>query len=145
MLKLDLWILDNIFQKISNMVWRIIPISCFVLAKICLLFCCSFSSMMYIEHKNPFLIVFMIASFSALYFTIFMAEKITKPKFLNPHRYLFRYIRLLTLFIIVVQSYTFDFITISSYFFSFTYYFLSCTPLPPQERRSFVPRFSYGV
>ena len=38
--KIDLWILDNIFQQISDWVWRIAPINCFNLARFCLILHC---------------------------------------------------------------------------------------------------------
>ena len=138
--KVDSWIIEKIFQKISDWVWEYVDLNCFDLAKIALLVHCLI--LVYIsEYRGAsVLMIGLIAAINLPW--IFSIESEFNPKFKNPIRIspIYSIIRIM----VMINGFV---LTLSPpwYISNFNYllypvmmFFVSCQKRPPVERRKLV-------
>jgi hypothetical protein len=132
----DLWILDNIFQKIADTIWKIAPISCFQLAKAALFFHC----LVFFRDNN-----FLFGAVASI-FVLFMNYPAIMYAELNQHRKFANLLRTMGVWSLVRLCCTFNYLLITvipEYRWSDLYfilypiflYFTACQTRPPVERK----------
>ena len=139
--EIDSWVIDKIFQKICDWVWRKIPVSCFTLARLCIFLSCIF---VISSEYSIFLLTLVGANFCINLVFIKFIESLTKRDTLNWYRYELWGLR--TIFVLsqsvllVLPPYSAR-LEIGILFDIGFGYFAACQPLPPYSRKSLKERF----
>lgn len=125
----DHWVLDNIYQKIADLVWGIVPISCFTLARICIVLNETLDA---IQSNYPHLIsaVIGIIIITMSFNTIRQAEESSHGKFRNIFRELYWYVRPIGIIVLAPEMIRSPYIVL----FISCMYFFACQKRPPIER-----------
>lgn len=130
----DIWILDHVFQRVADFIWRETSFSCFNLARLALTL--SQGIYVYLGKNGSFLFFPIVVMISGLN-QIQIFESLTRGKFANPARIIFRFLRMF-----VIAFYTPGIILLGLSFadwlarfegilFVSFFYFVSCQSRPP--------------
>jgi hypothetical protein len=136
--KIDIWILDCIFQKIADWIWQQVSISCFLLARILIIIAC-FLRMEFRLFDFVMELCFTILFFAMSFIAIRMAENRTREKFVNPFRYIMSNVRIYVTLFSIALFLQFELWTFHLLPEIFGFYFASCQRNSRTERRFMLP------
>jgi hypothetical protein len=166
LLQFDIWLLDNIFQKISDIILDKFNIRMFNIARLCFMI-----SILWIifqmenDHldfynlsNHMFLLIGQAGAVTLILFTSILHESNKKEGFENPFKYFFKFFRISEWLLIIINiisltldkileiSFVFlhvkDRLIISDIMFLCGLYFLSCNNIPRRKSKKVINRIS---
>lgn len=145
LIKWDLYVLDNFYQEIANMVWKQVEVNCFMLARVCLVLWTITDLADTLWFYNAKIFMVCITAFCSIlnFGSITLTEKMnTNPKFLNFARtqHWFRLIWIGwcaggVICYVVAPDLSTGLHILNGFLFASMLYFQACNKLPPLERK----------